>query len=272
MAPVSWSLTPASSRPLRLLWYASMSVWAGFACLAVGIAGVVAVGALLAGDPGPALLVGLLVLVGGPLSLLYLWPLLRERDQRPAFLTPAPWVQPGWLTLGAALVVVLVFAVPAAAVALFAVAIASAVLAALIRSDGEVDADSGRLVTDGRTVSLESLSGVSRVDLPRLAVLWLRYAGGTESAMAPRLVVVPRHVADRVTASIERGMPNRATGEDPSRSNRAVRVALVVLGLGSLALGVTLHVLDPVPLSVALWGSGLCGLFGLLFLWLAVAE
>lgn len=272
MARVTWSVTPASSRPLRLLWYASMAVWVGFAGLAVGLAGAVAVGALLAGEAGPALLVGVLLLVGGPLSLLYLWPMLTETDQRPAFLTPAPWARPGWLALGAVLVVGLVVLVPAAAVALFAVAISSAILAAFLRSEGEVDPQAGRLVTQGRAVGLDTLSGVSRVDLLWISVLRLHYSRGSATAMAPRLLVVPGALADRAVASIEDGIAVTTTTDANTRSSRAVRLALLVLGLGSLALGVAIHRAGPVPPAVALWGSGLFGLFGLLFLWLSAVE
>lgn len=271
MGRVTWSVTPASSLPLRCLWYASMAIWLGFGALAVGTAGLLAVAALLAGDPGPALLVGLLLLVGGPLSVLYVWPMLADPAQRPDFLTPGPWVRPRWLAVGAVLVVSLVLVVPAAAVALFAVAIASGVLAALGRSEGAVDPDAGRVVTDGRPVDLDSLAGVARMDLPRIAVLWLRYPRSAGTAMAPRLLVVPGAMGDRVVASIEEGIDPTAADPD-TRSSRTVRLALLVLGLGSLALGVALHLVGPVPPAVALWGSGLFGLFGLLFLWLAAVE
>ena len=271
MSRVTWSVTPASSLPLRCLWYASVAIWMGFGVLAVGVAGFLAVAALLAGDPGPALLVGLLLLVGGPLSVLYVWPMLADPAQRPDFLTPAPWVRSTWLAVAAVSVVGLVLVVPAAAVALFAVAIASGVLTALGRSEGAVDPDSGRVVTDGRPVDLDSLAGIARIDLPRIAVLWLRYPRSAGTAMAPRLLVVPGATADRVVASIEEGIDPTAADPD-TRSSRTVRLALLVLGLGSLALGVALHLVGPVPPAVALWGSGLFGLFGLLFLWLAAVE
>ena len=44
----TWSFTPASSQPLRVLWYAGVAVWAGFGLLVAGLAAAVAVTGLLA--------------------------------------------------------------------------------------------------------------------------------------------------------------------------------------------------------------------------------
>lgn len=272
MAPVTWSIGPGSSLPLRLLWYAGVSVWGGFVLLSVGFAAVVAIGGLAGGDPGPALLVGLLFLVGGPLSLLYLWPVLTAAEQRPAFLTPPAWMRARWLALGSVAVAGLVLTVPVAAIAFFPFGIASGIVIALLRSEGELDPDAGELTTNGRTVDLGDLAGVSRLDPGPLTLCWLRYPPGTGSSMAPRLVVLPGTVSDRVVAAIEASPRPPTTAAARTRSSRAVQAVLLVLGLGSLAVGGSLSLVESLPLAVALWGGALFGLFGVLFLWLAYAE
>lgn len=272
MARLSWSVGPATSLPLRVCWYAGLAVWGGFALLALGIGVAVAAGGLVAGDPRPALFVGLLLLVGGPLSVLYLWPMLADPAQRPAFLDP-----PAWLDYRVALVTSAAFAlgialVPVLGTVLFVGGLAAGFTVALLRSEGAIDPDGGTLTVHGRTADFADLTGVSRADLGRLTVLWLRYARGRGSA-APRLIVLPRRVADRASGAIETGVHRPTSSKTERReSSRAVRLALATIGLGALGVGASLFVLGSVPTDVALWAGAIFGLFGLLFCWLAYRE
>lgn len=274
MASLTWSVGPASSRPIRVLWYASVSLWFAVVALALGAVVLVGGAALLAGEPGPALLVGLLALVGGPLSLLYLWPMLTDPEQRPDFLTPDPWVQYRWVAIGALAVVPIVLLVPRAAVGAFVGALGGALLVALFQSEGELDAHANRLTIHGRDVDLADVVGVRRLDLGRVSCCWLQYRRRAGLAMAPRWVVCPPRVAEAVVAAVETSdFPRDRDGESRRPTNRLVKALLVVLGLGTFAAGgVLVAVAGPLPLRNALAAMAIVGVMGGVFFWLAYAE
>jgi hypothetical protein len=78
---LSWELSPADVRFGWLLVYLPVAFLGGHVGLLL-VTAVALVPAMLA-DPRLLALAALLVLVGGPFSLLYLWPMLRNPDQRP---------------------------------------------------------------------------------------------------------------------------------------------------------------------------------------------
>lgn len=272
MERVSWSIGPGTHPWLRRCWYTGAVVCGGLLLVVLGIGAALAIGALLAGNPGPALLAVLLVLVGGPFSLLYLWPMLSDPAQRPAFFEPPPWVSWGWLFVGSMAFGTLIVSVPPVGVVLFVPGLAMGFLVGLLRTDGELDPAAGTLTVDVHEIDLADLRGAHRLHLGGISVLWLRYAGSPGSAMARRFVVVPDDAADRVLAAIERTDVVSPTQRAASESRPAVRVVLAAFGLGALTLAAGVHLLESVPTNVALYGSILFGFGGAIFLWLAYAE
>lgn len=272
MERVSWSIGPGTYPWLRRCCYAGAAVWGGFLLIAVGAGAALAIGALLAGDPGPALLAVLLVLVGGPFSVLYLWPILSDPAQRPAFLEPPPWVSWGWLLVGSSVVATLFLALPALGVVLFVTGFATGFLAALFRTEGALNPGAGTLTVDVHDIDLADLRGARRLNIGELSVLRLYYEEGAGFAMARRFVILPGDAADRVLAAIER--TDGVSCEEPSanESRPAVRAVLAGFGLGALALAAAIHMLESMPTNVALYGSIFFGVGGAIFLWLAYNE
>jgi hypothetical protein len=272
MGAVSWSIGPDAHRSLRLCWYAGLSVWLGFVGFVLAIGTTVSVLGLLAGDPGPALLLAVFALVGGPLSLLYVWPMLTDADQRPEFLTPPTWARARWIALGTVLVAAIVFFAPLGAVGVVALGLASPLVASVLRSEGELDPEAGDVTVNGRTADLGTVAGVRALHLGPLAICWLRYERTNSTPMAVRLLTVPGDVVPQLVEAIAvTDAPDRST-EQSRRSSRLAQIVMLVLGLGSLAVGIALFAIGPVPRDVALVGGGLFGVFGVLFTWLAYLE
>jgi hypothetical protein len=145
------------------------------------------------------------------------------------------------------------------------------VVGALLRSEGELDPSAGQLTLHRRSVDLRTVAVVARVNLGGPAVCWLRYRRRPGRVIAPRLVVCPRPVADRLAAVVRR--TDSPPGDRSDRgSNRLVRAVFAACGLGALSLVVAFQLLDAVPRVVALWGSAVFGPFGGLFRWSAYWE
>jgi hypothetical protein len=269
---------PTSSRALRVLAHGFVAGLGGALLLAAG-ALVLALPALLAeASLGALLFVALLALVGGPLSLGYLWPMLADPDQRPspsAFAVAdgaIPWT-PRSIAVAAVAGAISLWTLAAAGVgfdALFAVVVAllfSPVVASLFTTVGSVgpaddeagDTESAELTCNGRDVPLAQVTGVRSVRAAGLAIYWVSYARGT-GAFVPRFLTVPVEAADAVRTALDAGVQMRA---DPPNTDPAVRA--VVGGAGLLFVGVAAigwrAVDDPV---VGAYFAGVLGLVGAL--------
>lgn len=166
-------------------------------------------------------------------------------------------------------------------VAVFGTIAVPMVVVSLLTSEGELDADAGTLTYCGTDVDLSALAGARRIDLGAAGVVVYRfsYVSGATSPHLPRLVVVPAGDSAGADAAlreaVERGVA--AESEDYDPPNPAIRATLAVFGVGFLAFGGVLLTVDPAspnPRAGAVLGYAalLSGVFGLLFLSLAVRS
>jgi len=266
---LEWRYDAMSS---RALWLAAHGFIVGLGGPSVLIAGVLLVSLPeLLPQLGTAmvLLVALLSLVGGPFSLLYLWPMLTDPGQRPATAAllaesgTRPWtkrsvvaaVLVGSLLSGGAVAAGVPFSVLCALVAL---ALVSPVVVALFTTVGSVTDD--RLTCNGTAVPLRQVTGVRSVQLGATAVWWVSYARGT-GLFAPRLLTVPTETATAVRTAVERGgEPRQPDRAKPSRPVRGIlgTTALLFVGVGIVAV----RAIDE-P-SVRLYVGGVTGTIGVL--------
>jgi hypothetical protein len=231
-------------------------------------------------------LVVLLALVGGPFSLLYLWPVLTDPDQRSGLVDP--WwlgsLRPFGLTVaavgGLGALVLSARAATYGPLVVFGVTTgvgfpASGLLATRGRVDPEeltVHFEWGdrRPVTGDITVEMRNWTALRRYRFGPVVVCLASYAPGT-SGGAPRLFVVPASVVSAAGDSFERALA--AAVDAPTRDgNPAVAAALAAFGLGALTVGVALWLLADLSSGIGLWIVAVCGTFGGLFLVLAVRE
>lgn len=272
-AAVEWRYDAASSRPLRLLAHGFVAGLGGSLLLAAGAVALALPDLLSALSLGAVLFAALLLLVGGPLSLVYLWPMLADPDQRPSADAfggeegALPWT-PQSVAAAAVAGAFGLWGLAAAGApfdALFALVVAlvfSPAVVSLFTTAGSVEPD--RLVCNGRRVPLAQVTGVREVRVGSVAVYWVSYARGT-GAFVPRFLTVPDGAADAVRAALESGVE---APTEPPNTDPAVRA--VVGGAGLLFAGVAVvgarAVGDPVV------GAYVGVVFGLVGVLLCVAA
>ncbi|WP_115865597.1 hypothetical protein [Halorussus litoreus] len=262
---VEWRHDARDSRALRVLAHGFVAALGGPLVLLGGVLLLALPDSLSGADPRILALIALLALVGGPFSLLYLWPMLVEAEQRPSpgpfGADRLPWTvrSTAAATLaGAALFGGLTLAgIPGDA--LFGLAVAllfSPVLVNLFSTVGRIEGD--RLVCNGQEVALAHVSDVRSVRVDEVVVCWLSYARGT-GLLVPRFLTVSPEAADAVLAALERGVENASP--ESRKPDRAVRV--VVCGAGLLFVGVGVVAVQAVddPVIGAYFG-GVLGLVG----------
>jgi hypothetical protein len=239
-----WSYDAATSRSLRLLSHLPVAAFGGVFLPAAG-----ASVAFVLADPGVlrspfVLLVALLALVGGPMSLLYLWPMLADPDQRPtrsAFSgadgSPFTARSVGAATLAGALAVVGLVAVgvPFGVVyALVVTSVFSPILVAVATTEGTLD--DGTLTINRREVPLDRVAGVRSIRVRGFVVLWLSYAPRS-GLFVPRLAVLPADAdVGAVRGALEAGIRADPELEAPDRAVQAVSIGMGALFLASGAV------------------------------------
>gem|GEM_PF-973906 len=179
MPSTEWSYDAAASRSLRLLSHLPVAAVGGVFLPAAG-----ASVAFVIADPGVlrspfVLLVALLALVGGPMSLLYLWPMLADPDQRPtrsAFSgtdgSPFTARSVGAAALAGALAVLALVAVGVPFGVVYGLVVGcvlSPILVAAATTEGTLD--DGRLTIDRREVPLDRVAGVRSIRVRGFVVL-----------------------------------------------------------------------------------------------------
>jgi len=264
---VEWRYDTHSSRVLRLIAHSFIAGVGGSMLLAVGLVLVSLPEILPILGTGSLLLVALLLLVGGPFSLLYLWPMLTDADQRPrvtAFTwddARIPWTKRSFVVavLGGALLLVGLATASVPFDAIFVLVVGtlfSPILVSLFSTEGSIQDD--RLVCNGTSVPLQQVTGVRSLIVGNAVVYWISYARGT-GFLVPRLVTVPVRVSNAVRSALDRG-----GSLDPEQSEPERVVQLVVGGMGMLFLGVAGvagWVVDDVV--VRLYFGGILGLVGI---------
>lgn len=271
MPALEWRYDATTSRPLWVLAHAPVAAlgglfaWALAGILVVGVAGIVSGGT----DLRMVLFGGLLFLVGGPLSLLYLWPMLTDADQRPrieAFASDEMPFTPRSTAVAIAVGVVAFGALVAADVPspnLAVIVFLSAGLVvpvALLSTRGRIE--DGRLRTHGGTVDLSSVRAVRTLRVGDVVLAWVSYVRGT-GLLAPRLLTIPA-TDRRPVLSALRGHETTPVETD---TDPVVRTILVATGLAFLGAAALAFVAVDRGIYLRVYLSGIVGAIGVLF-WL----
>ncbi|SFR96505.1 hypothetical protein SAMN05216559_1622 [Halomicrobium zhouii] len=288
MEPIEWDRSFEDSRGARLFAYVFLGSFFGLGLL-IAISLVVAlpllVGSLL-DEPAMLAVVALFALVGGPMSLLYLWPLLTDPEQRQGIWVsswPAALSRTGAIAaaiLGAAAHVITAWVTGMGPALLLAVGgLVGSLGMSLFLSSGRIDPNARTLTirpnhwaerSATRTVDLDGWTNLRQYRIGPVVVLWPSYASGS-SGPRPRLLTVPPRVADAAApvfeAAIDVPAPERERATNPT-----VGAVLVVFGLGTFAVGAALWTLDAVPAAFRAWFAAFAGVFGFLFLAAAWRE
>lgn len=244
-AEITWSGDASASTVGRLCLYVQVGFFGGLALLLAALVGLLAVRSVRTGEYGVLALVALLALVGGPFSLLYLLPVVTDPDARHALSEDLPryhridrWKLALAAVLGAGGILAAVYAGSwLVLVTVLLVPMVSFGVAGTLDADGALDAAAGTLVVGDAETDLDAVAEVRRIDLGSHAVLWLSCAGPNDLG-SPRLVVVPRSVADAAVAAVPEDL---GASEDPRpAAERAALVgtAAVFLGLAAVLVAV----------------------------------
>ena len=240
MSSIEWSYDASTSRSLRI---ASHLLVAG-----VGGAGLLVLGVIVAGvAANPAvlrtrtvLLFLLLLVVGGPMSLAYLWPMLTDPDQRPspsefAGAEGSPFsvrsVAAAAVSGAVAILALVAVGVPGGVIYLLVVGcVLSPILVSLATTHGRVE--DGTVTINGTTVPETRLSAVRSVRIGGLVVVSLSYLRRS-GFFLPRLAVIPEPEADAVMAALRDGV---GTDRDSDPPDRAVQAVIVGSGVSFVAV------------------------------------
>lgn len=266
MPTTEWRYDASTSRGLRFASHLPVAGFGGAFLLAGGVA---LVG--VAANPGVlrspfVLLFALLTLVGGPMSLLYLWPMLSDPDQRPSASggtgdggIPYTARSVGVAAVSGSLAILALVAVDAPFGAVYRLVVGcvfSPILVAAATTEGELD--DGTLSINRRTVPLKRVTGVRSIRGRGLHLLWLSYARRS-GLFVPRLVVIPADAdVGAVRAALGTGI--RAT-PDVKPPDRAVQAVTIGMGAFFVAFGAVAYVAVDEPV-VGLYVAGVVGGLG----------
>jgi hypothetical protein len=272
---VTWRYDATTQRWLRVVYLLAAALLHGVGVVVV-VGGLTLLGvALWTGSTGIRVLVVLLALVGGPVSLLYLLPILRDPDQRPSF-------YPEGMTVGLALSVrqrVALGLVGGTALAgsllldprLTAAVAGAGVLAALTygvtASRGTIDPERAVLDTGAREFELDRVTGYRSRRLGSLALVTLSVPNRPgRLGRATTRVLVPSGRLAEVEAALD-AVVAAADPEAGREPNPQVRI--VAGGLALLFLGIGAAAVVTIGTGVGWYVAALCGLFGVLLLLVA---
>ena len=274
MPSTEWSYDASTSRTLRLLSHLPAAGVGGILLPAIGASVVFVIS-----DPSVlrspfVLLFMLLVLVGGPGSLLYLWPMLSDSDQRPTVSgftggeeTPFTLRSVAIAVVSGTLAILALVAVGAPFRVLSGLIVGcvfSPILVAVATTEGKLD--DGKLRINRRDVPLERVTGVRSIRGRDLVVLWISYTRRS-GLFVPRLAVIPANVdIEAVLAALEAGAQAAPEIEPPDRAVQAVAIGLGVLFLAS---GVLASVAIDEP-AVGLYVATVIGGLGVLLCLLGI--
>jgi DNA-directed RNA polymerase subunit H (RpoH/RPB5) len=240
MPSSEWSFDASTSPTLRFVSHLPAAGLGGALLLAV-----VAAAAFLLANPAvvlspPTLLFAVLLLVGGPFSLFYLWPMLEDPEQRPSvaefeggdgFPFSVRSVAVAAVSGAVTIVGLLAVGVPFGSVyALVVGCVFSPLSVAVVTTHGRLE---GEVLTINRTeIPVARLTAVRSVRVRALVVAWLSYARRS-GILLPRLIVMPETEADAVLRRLEAGIDADPAIDPPDPAVRAIGV-----GMGTLFLAV----------------------------------
>lgn len=238
MPSSEWSFDASTSRTLRFVSHLPPAGLGGSLLLAFGVAAV-----FVLSDPsvllsGPTFLIALLLLIGGPLSILYLWPILADPEQRPSvaefeggdgFPFSFRSVFTAAVSGAVGLFGLIALGVPFDVLYLLVVGcVFSPLLVAIVTTHGRLEG--GTLTINRTEVPIDRLTNVRSVRIRTFAVVWLSYARRS-GVFLPRLAVIPQGDAATVLSAIESGIDADPEIEPPDRAVRAIGIATGALFL-----------------------------------------
>lgn len=248
---VEWRIDAANSRLVRTVTYGWVGLLGGGVLLALGLVLLFAVGAAIGGEYALAALVVLLLLVGGPFSLLYLWPAVRSGSFSPlskfVLDTASDPEEPlaeryadafSWrgavasVGLHAVGIPTLAFVDPRLLGGYVAVSFVLLVLTSVLQTWGRIDAVAPSFEYRSGTIPLSAIEQVHRWQVRGVVVCRLSYRPGVKTITTPSWVVLTPEAADAFETA------RSAAGTAPSDhrpSRRAPRVVALGIGLGAIA-------------------------------------
>ena len=223
---IEWRVDAANSRLLRWVLYGWVGLFGGGAALIVGLVVGGAVVSALAGEAGSLVWVAILLLVGGPVSVLYILPVVRS-EWRPSLslFLPDPVDDPeesvaeryaeafSWhgavasVLLNAGVIAVLARLDARALYAYIALWFVLLLLASGCITWGRVDPEEPKLEYRTTTVPLEAVETVRRLRLGDVVVYWLSYRSGAREFSTPSWLTVTSEAAGAVDRALERAEP-----------------------------------------------------------------
>jgi len=270
-SPVSWRYDHTTEPWLRWLLLASAAAVYGAFGVVLASAGAALLVALVAGSTELRLVVVVLVLVGGPFSLLYLLPIIRDPAQRPTLypdgmerrLRTRERAVAG--LLGALVLAGTMWVEPLLAVGLFLGGAGAGLLALLCSTRGRIDPGTATAESGPREWDLSRVTGYAVRRIGPLAVVSLEASGPGRFGTVPSRILVPMNALEDVTTVLDAVVTETdgTGGRDPNPVVRAVAVGLAVLFAGG---GVA-----AIPFAGAVgWYAGAIGLlFAAVFLLVA---
>lgn len=274
-ARVSWQYDATSEPWLRALFLLGAGLLYGVQVLVVGaVLGLLAL-LLWGGSWELRLLVAVFALVGGPVSLLYLLPMLRDPDQRPSFypqsvdrtLSTRSKALVG--VAGAGLLAVSGWVDTRLAGGLVALGALAGVGYLLAATRGQLDPETATLRDRQREFDLSRVTGYRTRRLGPLALVRLtmptrpgRFGG------VPSRVRVPADRLDDVTAALDAVVDANADRDLDGREPNPV-VSWVAAGLAALFVAAGVGGVVLVGGGIGWYLAALCGLFAGIFLLVA---
>lgn len=255
MGSVEWCVDATTSRPLRVVSHLPIAGIGG-SMLLVGLFVVVSVVTTpVIPSVGTVLFVALLVLVGGPFSLLYLLPMLTDPEQRPSRAefdgaegSPFTARSTGGAVIAGAVGIVglLAAGIPFGVVyGLVVVLVFSPLAVAVFTTECTLD-DAG-LTVNRTAVPIERVTGYRSVRLGESVVFWIAYAPRS-GLLLPRLVTLPASAAAPVRARLETGL-DATPADDPP--DPVVQAVVIGMGLSFLAVaGVAATAIDEAGMAL----------------------
>lgn len=268
MPTVEWAYDASTSRLLKVVAHLPVVGIGGAFLLAAGLLAAGVVTTPGRPDLGVLLSVGLLLLVGGPFSLLYIWPMLTNPEQRPStaefagaegFPFTLRSVTTAAVTGAIGIAGSIALGVPGRVVYWSVVAFVFSTLGvAVVTTRGRlVDRE---LTLNGTEVPLERVDGVRSARLGDVVVCWISYARRS-GLFLPRLFTVPVGSADAVREVLRSG-----AGRSPERHDVDPATRLLLLGTGLAFLAVaTLAYTAIEERTVGGYLAGIVGGIGILF-------
>lgn len=232
----------------------------------------VGVSAVVRGNSVVVGLFVLLALVGGPMSLLYLWPLIHDPDQRPSFVKWPVELRSRWTVVASLLgALALVLSVPSG-VGLPLVFLGGLTVSILIlgifTTDGEIDPEARTIRSGENEIDLDGMVGIKHFRVRGVVLCWLSFPRGR----SPQLIVLPSGILRDARTVFDDATVKTVDSRDP---NRTVQVALLAFSLLFFAIAFFVLFLGPETAdesAVLVYAAVLLGFFGVVFAGVAVYE